>query len=79
MSVENKLKGIFARVVGLDEGKVSPTASLKDDLGIDSTEMVDLLVEIEKEFGLKASKDILNDMTTIDDITNYLDQRLVKK
>jgi acyl carrier protein len=79
MSVEDKLKGIFARVVGIDEEEISPTASLKDDLGIDSTEMVDLLVEIEKEFGLKASKDILNDMTTIDDITNYIDQRLVKK
>ena len=75
MTVEEELKGVLARVIGINDEEIVPEASLKGDLGVDSTEMVDFLVEIEKVFGLRASKDILNHVKTFGELVNYIEQR----
>ncbi|MEW6606378.1 MAG: acyl carrier protein [bacterium] len=76
MCIEDRLKGVFVKIIGLKENEWHHNTSLKDDLGIDSTEMVDIVVGIEKEFGLNIYSDDSDDFVTVRDIIEYIKQKL---
>ena len=51
--VTDRVKAIIVDKLGVDEGQVTETASFTTDLGADSLDTVDLIMEFEKEFGIK--------------------------
>ena len=53
-----------------------PKLSLTDDLGIESLDFVDIVVIIEQEFGFKATRDEMAKVRTLEDMYNYIEQRI---
>ena len=57
----------------LDPGKMTPDATLYDDLGLDSLDAVDMVVALEKAFGMKLTdEEALRSIRTMDDLFRFL-------
>ncbi len=56
----------------LEEDQLTPDALLKDDLEIESLDFVDIAVIIEKEFGFKVVGEEMVSVRTLDDLYNYI-------
>lgn len=69
----DKVKEIIVDTLGCDEDAVVLTASLKDDLGADSLDAVELNMALEEEFGLSIPDEALVKFVTVKDIVEYID------
>ena len=56
----------------IDEAKVQPNAHLKDDLGLESLDFVDIAVIVQKEFGLTLKGEEMTAIRTLDDLHGYI-------
>ena len=63
---------IAVSTLGIDQAKLVPTASLRDDLGLDSIDMFDILVFIEKKTGRKLYGDQFKEVTTVEEFIDRL-------
>ncbi len=74
MSVEEKVRGIVAKQLGLGEDEVTNESSFIDDLGADSLDTVELVMSLEEEFDIEISDDeaenILTVQAAIDHVNN---------
>lgn len=52
--------------------KITPTAHLKDDLGLESLDFVDIAVIVQKEFGLTLKGEEMTSIRTLDDLYEYI-------
>ncbi len=60
----------------IEETLVKPEAKLKDDLGIESLDFVDIVVIIEKEFGFKVKREDMVNIVTLGDLCNYIEEQI---
>ncbi len=67
-----KIKGIIVDTLACDEEKVPMEASLKDDLGADSLDSMELVMALEEEFSISIEEEKLADFVTVGDIVEYL-------
>lgn len=67
-----KVKEIIVDTLGCDEEAVVLTTNLKDDLGADSLDAVELNMALEEEFGLTISDEALVNFVTVQDIVDYI-------
>ncbi|MBS4177154.1 acyl carrier protein [Lederbergia citrea] len=70
-TIERVTKIIVDRL-GVEESKVTLEASFKDDLGADSLDVVELVMELEDEFDMEISDDDAENITTVGDAVNYI-------
>ena len=70
--LENKIKGIFKKVLDIQENEIVPGAKLDESLGIDSTEMVEISVVIKKELGITLKDNELKKTQSFNDIVAVL-------
>jgi acyl carrier protein len=63
----------------IDEAKISPSAHLKDDLGLESLDFVDIAVIVQKEFGLTLKGEEMTAIRTLDDLYEYIFNCVSKK
>lgn len=70
MPVEERIEKVFAEI-GIDKNELHPEATLKSSLGIDSTEMVELMVALEKEFSIKIPDGVINGGISVREIIDY--------
>jgi acyl carrier protein len=56
----------------IDEAKITPGAHLKDDLGLESLDFVDIAVIVQKEFGLTLKGEEMTAIRTLDDLYGYI-------
>ena len=77
MSVEERVSRVFVDEIGLEPSEVSPAATLKQDLGIDSTELVELMVALEKEFCMKVPDGVIRGDSTVNEIIHYFSSRTI--
>lgn len=68
----SKIKFIIIEKLGVDEKKVIPEASFINDLGADSLDEVELIMEFEKKFDIIISDDIAEKIITVDDANQYI-------
>lgn len=54
--IEAKVKKVLVDALGVDEDEVTPTAVVRDDLGAESIDFLDIMFRLEKEFGIKIPK-----------------------
>jgi acyl carrier protein len=59
-----------------DPEKISETASLKDDIGIDSLDFVDIVVIVERNFGFKINPEEMAGVTTLGQFYDYVEQKV---
>ena len=61
--------------LGVEEAEVKPEASFKDDLGADSLDVVELVMELEDEFDLEISDEDAEKIATVADVVEYINSR----
>tara|TARA_B110000495_G_C22999356_1_gene589570 strand:- start:990 stop:1220 length:231 start_codon:yes stop_codon:yes gene_type:complete len=71
--VTTKVKAIIVDKLGVDESEVTTTASFTDDLGADSLDTVELIMEFEKEFDIQIPDDKAEKITTVGDAISFID------
>ena len=71
----DKLKELVVDQLGVEEDEVTMGASMQDDLGADSLDLVDLVMSVEEEFGVKVADEDLENIKTVGDIVNYIEDR----
>ncbi len=71
--VTTKVKAIIVDKLGVDEAEVTPTASFTDDLGADSLDTVELIMEFEKEFDLQIPDDQAEKIATVGDAVSFIE------
>ena len=76
MSTFDKVKDIIIDKLGVEEEKISTEASFVDDLGADSLDTVELIMQLEEEFGIEIPDDADENIKTVGDITKYINERL---
>lgn len=70
--IESKVRDFLIDDLEVDEDKIYPEARLKDDVGIDSLDFVDIVVIVEKTFGFKIKPEEMANVVTLDDFYNYI-------
>lgn len=70
-----RVKKIIVERLGVEESEVTPEASFKDDLGADSLDVVELVMELEDEFGLEISDEDAEKITTVQDVVTYIESK----
>lgn len=68
----DKVKDIIVEQLGIDEDKVTPEATLVDDLGADSLDVVELVMAFSDEFAIDIPDDAAEKISTVSDVVNYL-------
>jgi len=70
--IAERVKSIIVEKLGVDAKQVNPEASFTNDLGADSLDTVELIMEFEKEFKLQIPDEDAEKITTVGDAINYL-------
>lgn len=73
MSTFDKVKDIIIDKLGVEEEKINKEASFVDDLGADSLDTVELIMQLEEEFGIEIPDDDAEKITTVQAAIDYLD------
>lgn len=72
--IEAKVKDIIVDKLGVDEADVKPEASFTNDLGADSLDTVELIMEFEKEFDISIPDDKAEKIATVGDAIAYIQE-----
>ena len=67
-----KVKEIIVSKLGVDAAQVTPEASFTNDLGADSLDTVELVMEFEKAFNIQIPDEDAEKITNVNDVINYL-------
>lgn len=70
--IADKVKKIVVEHLGVDEDKVTDTASFIDDLGADSLDTVELVMAFEEEFGIEIPDDAAEKIQTVKDAIEFI-------
>ena len=73
--VFDKVKEIIVETTNCDEEKVVASANLKDDLGIDSLDAMELSMALEDAYGITIEEEALHSFVTVSDIVTYIEQQ----
>lgn len=76
IEIEEKVKSILIDDMEVDEDKIYNDASLKDDMGIDSLDYVDIVVIVDKIFGFKIKPEEMTNVKTFMDFCSYIEQKI---
>jgi len=73
--ISTRVKAIIVDKLGVDEKEVTPEASFTNDLGADSLDTVELIMEFEKEFNLAIPDDKAEKISTVGDAIAYIENQ----
>ena len=71
--VATKVKAIIIDKLGVDEAEVTDNASFTNDLGADSLDTVELIMEFEKEFDIQIPDDKAEKIATVEDAISFIE------
>jgi len=71
--INEKVQSIIAEKLSVDIADVTPEKSFTNDLGADSLDTVELIMEFEKEFGISISDDQAEKISTVGDAIKYIE------
>lgn len=74
--IEEKVKNFLIEDLEIDEDKIFDDAKLKDDMGIDSLDYVDIVVIVEKNFGFKIKPEDMADVKTMRQFCDYIEEKV---
>ena len=72
MSTFNKVKDVIVDKLGVEEDSIKSEAHFVDDLGADSLDTVELIMEFEEEFGIEIPDDDAEKITTVGSAVEYI-------
>lgn len=74
--IKEKVKEFLVEELEIDENKIFDEALLKEDVGIDSLDYVDIVVIVMRVFGFKIQQGDLKEVKTLNDFYDYIEQKL---
>ena len=74
--IEAKVKEIIVDKLGVDEAELTPEATFTNDLGADSLDTVELIMELEKEFDITIPDDQAEKIATVGDAIAYVEEHV---
>ncbi|MBR2618596.1 MAG: acyl carrier protein [Paludibacteraceae bacterium] len=74
--VAAKVKAIIVEKLGVDENEVVESASFTNDLGADSLDTVEMIMDFEKEFGVTIPDEAAEEIATVGDAIAYIENKL---
>ena len=72
--ITSKVKDIIVEKLNVDANEVTPEASFTKDLGADSLDTVELIMEFEKAFNITIPDEAAEKIKTVQDVVTYIDQ-----
>ena len=75
-NLENKIKEIIVDKLGIEESEITDSASFTNDLGADSLDTVELIMEFEKEFNVSIPDEDAEKIQTVGDAIAYLKENV---
>ena len=75
-AMKDKIVEIIANQLGIDHGDVTPEASVVDDLGADSLDVVELVMALEEEFNLEIPDEEAEKIKSVNDIFSHMEHAL---
>ncbi len=76
-NIAEDVKAIIVEKLGVDPAEVTETASFLNDLGADSLDLVELIMDFEKKFGIVIPDDDASDkITTVGDAIKYIEEKV---
>lgn len=77
--IEATVKEFLVEELELNGDNIKPEARLKEDIGIDSLDFVDIVVIVEKKFGVKIKPEELTDVKLFSQFCDYLERKIAEK
>ena len=79
-NIAEDVKAIIVEKLGVDPAEVTETASFQNDLGADSLDIVELIMDFEKQFDIKIPDDDAGDkISTVGDAIKYIEEKVAAK
>ena len=75
-TIAERVKKIIVEKLGVEESEVTHEASFTNDLGADSLDTVELIMEFEKEFNLSIPDEQAENIATVGDAISYLEENV---
>ena len=79
VDVESKVREIISEQLGVSADEVTPEASFIEDLGADSLDIVELVMELEEEFEITIPDDQAEKIKTVGEAIDYIEREQAKK
>jgi acyl carrier protein len=77
--IEAVLKDIFKKTLNIEPERIKPGAALRDELNLDSLDMIEVVYEIEERFDVQIPEEKVREITTLDQIVDGLSEALEAK
>ncbi|MDR0687150.1 MAG: phosphopantetheine-binding protein [Prevotellaceae bacterium] len=77
--IESTVKNFLIEEIEVEEKNIVPEALLKDDLGIDSLDFVDIVVIVERNFGFKIKPEEMAGVRTLSQFCDYIESKVGDK
>ena len=74
--IEEKVNDFFVEEMEIETDKIAPDALLKEDLGLDSLDFVDIVVIVERTFGFKIKPEEMANVKTVKNFYDYIESKL---
>ena len=74
--IEDKVRKIIVEQLDISEEDIHPESSLKDDLGADSLELLDLVMKMEEEFDIQISDEDAEEIVSVQDAVERIEKNL---
>ena len=76
IEIEKAVKDFLVEELEIEESKITSEGNLKDDLGIDSLDFVDIVVIVERKFGFKINPEEMVGVTTFSQFCDYIETKV---
>jgi len=76
--IEDRVKEIISTELGIEMDKVHLNSNFTQDLGVDSLEIMQLLISLEEEFNIKIPDKDIETLATVGDLIQYINDRAKK-
>lgn len=74
--IEEKVRDFLIEDLEIEEEKIAPEARLKEDMGVDSLDFVDIVVIVEKNFGFKIKPEEMASIVTMSQFCDYIESKI---